>query len=430
MPAWNLKPETCTPESTRMPTAIATLARWATPMPDMGSAVYRLTAGPQEHKHTYHLFCPWSPDQSQLLLLRYDRIDPEAEVCLLDAASGAIRGVAPTRRWETHSAAFQQWQGSRNHILYRSADDEGPTAVTVHHDGSDERVFQTGEVTANYCSPDGRWVYGVTPRERLFPNDDIAPRDDKGLWRSDLDTGDRELILSIEQAVSLVPDADTIAHCHLYAKMVVHHRRLPRVLFNLTNTFWDRDGTEPRIRHIISLDAGGENPAYIGRVLHHPNWHTVENRIVANVKDFNDTVRFGLYHGDGQGLLEYVPAATGSGHPSFSPDGRWLCTDGAGQGTRSTVVLCDPRTGSVNVAADYEAFSDGYASFKAIDERAPGETVSQALDRAAVAHGGVWQTQSHPAWSRDGTAVVFNADLGEGSQLYVVDVERTLGEAS
>ena len=144
--------------------------------------------------------------------------------------------------------------------------------------------------------------------------------------------------------------------------------------------------------------------------------------------DLSDTVRFGLYPGDGQGLLEYVPAAPGSGHPSFSPDGRWICTDGAGEGTRSTVVLCDPGTGRVRVAADYEAVSDGYASFKAIDQRAPGETVIQALNRASSNRGKVWQTQAHPAWSRDGSAIIFNADLGQGSQLYVLDVARTLQE--
>lgn len=401
------------------------LARWAEPVPEMGCGVYRVTHGPKEHKHTYHLFCPWSLSQGLLLLLRYDRVSPEAEVCVLDADTGEIRAVGLSRRWESHGAAFQQWQGNR--ILYRSTDEDGPTAVTVGPDGSDEREYRTDDLSADCCSPDGSWVYGATPVEHMFPDDEIGPRHDKGLGRTNLDTGESELVLSIERALAVVPHADEIAPCHLYAKMIIHHRRLPRVLFNLTNTFWDRDDKEPRIRCIISVDADGSNPAYVGRILHHPNWHPTEDRILANVLDCNEAVRFGLYRGDGQDLLEYVPATDGSGHPSFSPDGRWLCTDG-GHGTTSTVIFCDPRIGEVTVAAEFEAVSDGYASFKAIDGRAPDETVSQALKRASANRGKTWQTQSHPAWSRDGTAILFNVDLGEGSQLYAVDVERTLAE--
>ena len=407
------------------------LAQWAEPVPDMGRAVYRLTHGPKEHKHTYHLFCPWSPDGRLLLLLRYDRVDADAEVCVLDTATRDVRAVGCTANWNSHGAAFQQWQGDRDRILYLSVEDGEPAVVTVRPDGSDEHVFPTGDLTphARMCSPDGRWGYSATRLEVMFPNDEIAARHDKGLWRIDLETGARELVLSIDRAVALLPNPEDVEAFHLYAKMIVHHRRRERILFNLTNTFWDRDGKEPRTRCIVSLDADGSNPAYVGRLLHHPNWHPIEDRILANVLDFNDQVRFGLYRADREGLLEYVPNTAGSGHPSFSPDGRWLCTDGAGPGRCSRVGLYDPQTGHETVAAEYEAFSEGYASFRAVDNRAAGETVTNALVRARESDGRTWQTQAHPAWSRDGNAILFNADLGDGSQLYVVDVERTLSES-
>jgi len=408
--------------------AASVLTQCAEPVPEMGRAVYRITGGPKEHKHTYHLFCPWSPDGRSLLLLRYDRVDAEAEVCVLDTATGDVRAVGRTANWNSHGTAFQQWQGERNRVLYMSGSGSDAAVVAIRPDGSDEHVFPTGDLTPHgcMCSPDGRWGYSATRLEVMFPNDEIAPRHDKGLWRIDLETGAREMILSIDQAVALLPHAKEAESCHLFAKMIVHHRRQPRVLLNLTNTFWDRDGREPRTRCVVSLDAGGSNAAYVGRILHHPNWHPIEDRILANVLDFNDRVRFGLYRGDGQGLLEYIPAATGSGHPSFSPDGRWLCTDGAGPGRSSRVMLHDPGSGRGIVTAEYEAVSEGYASFRAVDNRAAGETVTDSLARAREKAGRTWQTQAHPAWSRDGSAILFNADLGDGSQLYALDVERTL----
>ena len=412
--------------------AASQLVGWAEPMPEMGPAVCRLTNGPKEHKHTYHIFCPWSPDGRLLLLLRYDRENPEADVRVLDAATGEVRTTGRTRKWESHGAAYQQWQGGQQRVLYRSADDSGPKVVSVCPDGSDERAFSTEGFIPHYCSPDGRWVYGTPPLDAMFPDDAIAPRDDKGLSRMDLETGECELLLSVERAAALLPDSDALSPCHLHVKMIVTHPRLGRIFFNLTNTFWERDGAEPRIRCLISLDPDGGNPAYVGRILHHPNWHPIEDRILANVKDFNDETRFGLYRGDGRRVLEYVPAVTGAGHPSFSPDGRWICTDKAGPGTSSRVVFVDPAAGREVVAAEYEAVSEGYASFKAVDERAPGETVAGALSRLAEKGPRAWQTHVHPAWSRDGSAVLINADLGHGSQLFAVDVKHTLaaGRAS
>lgn len=143
--------------------------------------------------------------------------------------------------------------------------------------------------------------------------------------------------------------------------------------------------------------------------------------MVANAPDCNGKLRFVLYPGDGKGLVDYVSQTKGSGHPSFSPDGRWLCTDAAGPETNQ-VIYCNPRTGASTVAmmADLKG-GGGYRSFPTVKNRPKGETVTQALERCAANEGQTWQTQCHPAWSRDGSAVLVNFDLGDGSQLYVLD---------
>lgn len=413
-------------------TAIDALAEWATPMPDMGPAVYRLTEGPMEHKHMYHIVCPWSPDQRMLLMMRYDRTKPEADICVQDMAGGEVRAVGSTTHWNTHHGANQKWLGQSDRILYeaRKENDE-LTIVTVQPDGSEQRTYTTSQFDQLLtCSPDGRYAYGGTPLKQLFPNDELAPRHDKGLMRLDLETGESELLLSIEDALALLPNADEAGKAHLFVKMMIPHPRTGRIMFNLTNTHWDRDGSEPRIRCLITVDPDGSNPAYLGNARHHPNWHPIENRVIANVGDFNDVTRFGLYHGDGSGLLEYVPAARGAGHPTFSPNGKWIFTDGKSYPDgRSYTIFCEPQTGREIIAATFHAISEGYPSFKAVDNRGPGESVSDALARASAEGSKTRQTHGHPSWSRDGSVVLFNADLGDGSQLYAIDVQRTLENA-
>ncbi len=78
--------------------------------------------------------------------------------------------------------------------------------------------------------------------------------------------------------------------------------------------------------------------------------------------------------------------------------------------------------------AELDFAGAGYASFKAIKARKSNETVTDALASAATPTGKTWQTDAHPVWSRDGSAILFNGDTGQGSQLYFVDVEQALAE--
>jgi len=406
------------------------LPSWAEPAPRMGQGVYQLTRGPREHKHTYHLFCPWSIDGTELLLFRYDRENPEGEVCLLDLVTQDMRVLGRTPRWTTHSAAMEQWQGNRPRVLYNGQDERGSKLVSVGRDGSDARCFYS-DAGSLRCSRDGKYVFAGSPFEELFPNDEIAPRHDKGLLRLDVDSGEWRCIASIEDALSLNPRRDAIRDYHLYIKMMIPHPVHDRVLFHLVNGIWDRGLGEERSRSIYTVGFDGSDLTYIGNCLHHPNWHPVENTILLNVKDFNDVVRFGLYDGDGKGLLEYVPGFVGSGHPSHRPDGKVICTDrGEAREGRSfgSVVICDPVTGIEYKLAEYEPVSGGYVIYKAVAERPAGATVIETLVKSRGREYETWQTQAHPAWSRDGRLVLFNADEGRGSQLFVVDVAEAIGE--
>lgn len=420
--------------------AISLLTRWAVPEPGMGEAVYRLTQPPGEHKHAYHVYCPWSPDGRHLLFARYDRVRTEAEICVMDASTGTVHSVGQTCRWECHNAARQQWLGNTGKLIFpvqtieerqsegggsEGAESCGTRFSICDPDGSGREELRIQKaVTAFICTPEGSAAVGGTLLDELFPDDGIAPRHDKGLWRIDTRTGEQQLILSIERCLELIPDGAGLAQNHLYMKMFVVHPRTNRILFNLTNTFWELDGVEPVVRRIMSVGLDGSNPRYIGSIAHHPNWHPIDDKVVANAYDCNNALRFVLYPGDGNGLVDYVPQTKGAGHPTFSPDGRWLCTDAAGE-DGSQVIFCDPVTGQRTIAAICHGKGGSYRSFAAVRQRPAGESVMAALKRSASG-GQTWQTQCHPAWSRDGSAVLINLDQGDGSQLYVIDAAKAL----
>lgn len=414
-------------------TSAEQLRPWARPMPEMGPAVYRLTSGPDEHKHNYHVVCPWSPDGRLLLLARYDRREPEAGICVQDQEDGTIKEIGRSSFWNSHTVAYQQWQGNTGRILFeKEADGASVTAVSVQPDGSDAREFTSSEIENFFtCSPDGRYAYGCSPWRRLFPGDEIAGRRDKGLVRYDFQRQTLELVLSLEDAIALLPppDREEAKSAHVQAKMMVPHRRTGRIMCNLANELYDRAGVEKRVRGLIAVNPDGSNAVYLGRPLHHPNWHPTEETVLVNVRDFNDRVRLGLYRGDGAGLLEYVPGVLGSGHPGFSPDGRWIGVDRSEE-SGSSIALCHPVEGSEITAAVFQPISTAHAAFRAIDQRGPGEKIIDIYERTRHSRGEKQrQTDMHPVWSRDGSVLLFNADLGDGSQLYAIDVERAVEAA-
>jgi len=85
----------------------------------------------------------------------------------------------------------------------------------------------------------------------------------------------------------------------------------------------------------------------------------------------------------------------GSGHPSFSPDGRYI-------------------------AVDHVLPGEGYGSLNLVDAAA--NTVQHALQLRVRDHSHVG-THLHPAWSWDSRQLLVASDASGVSQLCVIDVD-------
>lgn len=203
------------------------------------------------------------------------------------------------------------------------------------------------------------------------------------------------------------------------------------LLFVFGNNGLSRVFDEPTVKLVLVSGFDGLDVRYLGRFTHHPNWHPIADQVLVNLNDVNGVLRYGLYPGDGNGVVNYVDDYRSSGHPSYNPDGRYIVTDTywSERGkAKVSVELLEAAIGRAWKLAVCDNVGTRYASRVGLENRREGESVVQAMARGNRERVS-WQTQAHPAWSRCGRYVLFNSDATGQSQLYVIDVAEAIGGA-
>lgn len=404
----------------------ATPPAWAEPKPDLGSAVYQLTKPPREHKHAYHTVCPWSSDQRDLALIRYDRTDPEADICLLSWETGDIRPIGTTRRWNWHSGAFQQWQGNRRRVVYTDMDGDQQLIVSRDADGDDHRVYPVS-IGMNMVSPDGSFLVGHDFLYEAFPNDELGDRSRRGMHRLDLETGETSLIVSVDQALAVTPDREQIKDYHLFLKMSLIHRSRPLILFGMVNAIVGVNLGEPLVKYIYAVNVDGSDLRFLGRYGNHPNWHPTEPLVIANTDDDEGRHRYALYDVNRPGEIDFVEPyvkKSGGGHPAFNPDGTLFSNDGS-DGDYRTLNLYGPSSGrSWRALRSLATARGGYGIEQRLANRPPGQGVAETVGRGL--ENNVWTSHGHCAWSRDGQALLCNCDHDGSAQLCMIHVPEAI----
>mgnify|MGYP006294265121 CR=1 FL=1 len=400
---------------------------WAEPMPEIGRGVYRLTTGPRDHRHAYHKHCPWSPDGSEVLLLRHNRTHPTGEVCLLDLSDGQMEVVGETTFWTDHEAAQQQWTGRRPCVLFRIEKKGEDILVRVDTETGERREYP-GNITPDHTSPAGRYVFGRTPLAEMFPEDRIAPRHDKGLARLDLDTGRKAVIVSLERLVEMHPDTETVRPCHNYVKQTIVQPRTGRLLFVFGNdSFW-RAMEEPMVKMLCTVDPDGSDLRMLGSIGDHPMWHPIENVVLFNTHVADVGKRIALVPDDEGEERGYLDDWRGGGHPSLSPDARYLLTDAYNrEENEASIRLIDREAGTEYRPAVMNNPGNVKAHARALEADYGGKGIVASLRNGIRnVRMGVFNTHCHPSWSREGRFVLFNSDHDGVSQLYLLDRREAL----
>lgn len=399
---------------------------------DPAAPVWCVTPGEGRAIHRFFDTSPISPSGRYLAFTRlpYEGRAPvpgdAAEVVLVDLETGEERTLARTLGWDTQLGAGVQWGADDATLLYNDVapDTWQPHGVVLDpHSGA----RRTLEGTVYMVSPDGRQAlspdllrtgltqagYGViAPPERMLPHRGAAA--DDGLWVTDLASGRRRLLVSLERIVEELGLPRTLegrpaAYYGFHAKYDPTGRRIMFV----GRAVAEGGGAAHR-PCLVTCRADGSDlclavpPDVWARGGHHPNWCPDGEHLMMNLNLHGTGMLLVWARYDGTDLRPMTEALPGSGHPSLHPDGRHVITD---------AYTHEPL-----------AYGDGTTPLRLIDLHAGTETVVARIRTAPDEAGprNTWRVDPHPAWDRAFRRIVFNACPDGTRRVFVADLSALL----
>jgi len=413
--------------------------------------IHALTQGPKHHCFGFHDICPWDETEQYVLALETDFLDrppragEAATIGVVDTKNNnAFTPLAETRAWNFQQGARQQWlPNTKETIIYNDYRD-GKFVSVIHHRTEGEVRILPHPVYAidpkgaygyglNFARLQAHGGYGYRGGEKEKDEKPIPERD--GIWKINLETGERELIVSIRDVVDVDPPHTNGSEYHYITHVVPNPSGTRLACIHK----WKMQDGGFRNRLMIS-DTDGKNIHHIPIQLSHFDWRTDteilawgraretlmrlrEKNIFKNpllkpvlwlARKTRKRMRQKLV-GDRYLLCNEVTRAITSvgvgtliedGHPSFSPDGTWLITDTYPDSTHHrTLILYNWETKKKIDLAKLPSLPD--ASYGVPDN----------WDLSEM------RSDFHPRWNRSGTAVCFDS-VHEGSkQMYVADLK-------
>ena len=380
-----------------------------------------VTRGPKHHWFGYYDKCPWSADGRYMLAMEADfmdrpgRPDDSIRVGLVDLeeGDGEFHALDETHAWCWQQGTMLQWLGTDPNrlIIYNSVEDGRYVSIIRDIHSGETRTIPRPIYAV---SPDGTQAIGLNFARvnrtrpgysyRALPDPtegEMHPEDD-GIWHIDLETGETELVITIDQIVGIayrqsMENENWFNHmqfCTDGSRFVWLHR-------------WYRPGGgsdkfsgKTRYTRMFTAKPDGSEICLLADhdMVSHFDWLD-ERHIVAYAAHRQIGNRYFLYR-DQSPWLSVVggDVFTSDGHMSYSPgDRRYLLTDTYWDAEmKRTLMIYDTETGA---RADLGRF---------LSPRRYSEEIRCDL---------------HPRWNRDGTKVCFDS-IHEGTrQIYVIDLD-------
>jgi WD40 repeat protein len=354
----------------------------------------------------YYDKTPWTADQDRLLL---HRMSGEKSLDLIVyQQNNTVRTWAQSRAWNLQQASMAQWIPGGTRIIFNDVVDRRLVARIVSASG-DERAIPWPIQVLNPSKPEYlslnyrrlyrlRAEYGYATSVSNFSS--TTPLDQDGLWTVNYDSGAAALTISIADLVAHDPRSEMDGADHkvnhaLYApdgkRFVFMHRWLSDVGKFSRLYVCGCDGTAPR----LLLD---------NRMVSHYSWDDETHLIAwARAPEQGDqyyriNVETGQRTAVGKGILNPY----GDGHPSFSPDGRWVVTDTYPDRARNRHLLLFDRHRETLVP------------------------VGQFF--APLSYSGPERCDLHPRWSPDGRSLSIDSAHEGQRKSYILNLNQLLNE--
>lgn len=366
------------------------------------SAVSRYSISVREgYFFGFHDKCPWSQNNAMLLANQCDippRMPRSGDCVTVGYFTGEdfmdFNPIAQTNTWNWQQGCMLQWIGGTNFFIFNDFD--GASHVARVYDSAG-KLTRTLPVPIAALSPRGDYALSYSfERCHVYapgygyvngadPEQGSERPGTRGIQVLDLTSGQAKHLFSVSDIASLQPDRSMegayhyVSHCQFDPsgnRFVFFHR-------------WIKDFNFLRTR-MISCDLGGTDLFVFPTdgMVSHVAWRDDGHILAyARVKEKGD--RYVLFEDKTGGYTVVGESRFNSdGHPSFSPNRRWILTDTYPDRFRvSTLILYDTQTGQ---------------RFDLAKLRSPREFASPNLEST-------WPCDLHPRWDRSGTSICFDS---------------------
>ena len=388
-------------------------------------SVQQITFGPKHHWFGYYDKLEFSPTNRYVLSNqvnfehRSPRADDVIQVGMIDLKNGnEWIPFGESRAWNWQQGCMLQWlPGSENEVIWNDRQDGQFVAHILNVETGEQRTIPSPVYAV---SPDGKMAVtldferlndtrpGYGYAGNFDENAEVLAPENAGIYRVDLETGERELIISIAQMANRLPESDDPSDTHggtskhwfnhlLFSPdgerfIFLHRWRSPSkrkqggfaTLMYTANI----DGSDIRL-----VDSSGYTSHFI--------WRDAEH-ILAWTKQSSHGNGFYLFK-DGDTTAtkvvgqEKMPV---NGHNTYLPNtnNEWVLNDTYPQGEKrqQQVYLYHIPTDTRLPLGDFYLPSE---------------------------YKGEWRVDTHPRASRDGRQVVIDCPLGDaGRQLLLLEV--------
>ncbi len=380
--------------------------------------VRALTRGPKHHWFGYYDKQGFDSTGRYVLGMevefenRSPRPDDEISIGMIDLQDGdRWIELGRSTAWCWQQGCMLQWRpGIERQVLWNDRQEDGfvcqvldvetgvrrtlPGPVyTVSPDGM--TAFSTDFSRLNHLRPGYGYAGIADPNEHRF-----AP-EDTGIWRMDMESGERELIVSVADiAATSCPDGDTSRAMHYFNHLLVNpdgtrleflHRRRP-------------EGSAERVTRMLTCAPDGRDIRVVDDcgVTSHFIWHDTAHILAWSCAHSSrgDFCMFDERTGESEPVGTRL--MTEDGHVNCLPGAEWLMNDTYPDANRVRTLY--------------------------VYHMRRGERVDIGTFLSPRPYDGEWRCDLHPRLSPDGRRVsIDSVHEGHGRQIYLIDLNEVIG---
>ncbi len=381
--------------------------------------VRAITNGPKHHWFGYYDKLEFDPASRRVLGMQVDfehrspEPDDEIRIGMVDIEDGdKWTDLGSSTAWCWQQGCMLQWvPGSDSEVIWNDRENGAYVSRILNVDSG---AMATIPLPVYALGPDGSWAVSTDFR-RLNdtrpgygyvgipdPNSDVLAPEDVGIWKVDLATGERDLLISVAQAAAIPnPHSETEGMKHYFNHLLVspdgsrliflHRWRNPHGSGGFGTRMFTigGDGSDPYV-----LDPYGKTSHFIWRDPEHVlawAWHPSHGD------------KFYLFRDQSEETEVVAPEVMPlNGHCTYLPGNEW--------------VLNDTYPDENRVQHPY------------LYEVASGRRVPLGHFHSPPEYAGEWRCDNHPRFSPDGKKVVIDSPHGEsGRQLHLIDISEIVG---